>query len=286
MRGFSLIAIGHSTYGEWAINLARSLRYFCDLPIQLIYEAEAVKTINLKDFDVTTLVKPEDARPGGRLNPSFCKLRMYEYFPQDWETIHFLDVDALCIKDPTPLFDFEHPFGIQVTGVTNQESGVYGNMLWMELKKFREVFGVVGSVPGTNSSAIIVNRSDEAEQVFTDAQIHYHNFTTNFNSSDLHMRWGRRKDGSGILPDELFFNAALTGKENYSLGTPIKFHTKKMNRWEGIETYKKDHYYLGYWGNAGYNTSHIQKEYNRIATEVGGKPKISALLKAKFVNHN
>lgn len=284
MRGFALIAIGKSAYGEWAVNLARSLRHYCKLPIQLIYEPQAVGTINLKEFDLATMVKPEDARPGGRLNPSFCKLRMYEYF--EFDQVHYLDVDAVCIKDPTPLFEYEHPFGIQVTGVTDQLSGVCGNMLWMEIGKFREVFQAKGVIPGTNSSAIMVNMSDEAEQIFSDAQVHYHTYVKNYDSSDLHMRWGRKKDGSGVLPDELFFNAALTGRENYSLGTPIKFHTRKMGAWAGVEEYKKEHYYLGYWGNSGYNTSQIQQEYNKIVKEVGGKAKIHALLKDKFVNKN
>lgn len=285
MRGIALIVIGSTAYGEWAVNLAHSLRQFCDLPIQLIYGDSAVKPEWLKSFDELTKINPKDSHPGGRLNPSYCKLRMYEYLCEDWEQILYLDVDALCIKDPTPLFDFPHPFGIQVTGVSDKQSGVDHNMLWMELSRFREIFGVQGTVPGCNSSMILVRRSDEAEQVFTDAQRHYWNYIKEHNSSELHMRWGRKRDGSGILPDELFFNAALTGKENYSLGTPIKFHTRKI-RWEGADAYKKEFYFIGYWGNSGHNNLATQKEYNSIVSRFGGVPKINNLLKSKFVNIN
>lgn len=291
MQGISLLAIGNPTYGTWASNMAHSLRHFhADAKIQLVYEKATVKDIDTGIFDVLTEIEPEDARRNGKLSPSYAKLRMVEYYPAEWEKVMFLDVDALAIAPFMDLFDrLDSDFKIHTWGVTEQADGIFGNMLWMEIGKMREVFGIpTEPIPGTNSSFQIMKLNDATKKIYRDAQEAYYLFESDYGSRALHMQWGKRRTVNSILPDELFFNVALSKTSGYDGWKPILFHTNKDGHLDLDEHIKAGKKFIGFWGDKGYNSPMSRSTYDLLVKRYTGQRSkvVDKLLKDKFVNYN
>jgi hypothetical protein len=289
MQGISLLAIGNPTYGTWAGNLARSLRWFHpDVLIQLVYEDGAVKGTDLSLFDVLTPIDPADARRNGRLNPSWAKLRMVNYYPLSWDKVMFLDVDALAIAPYMHLFDdLDTDYKIHTWATTDQKDGVFGNMLWLKIDDMRRIFDLpTETIPGTNSSFQIMKLGDEAEKIYTEAQEAYLHFEANYSARNLYMQWGKRKIHNAILPDELFFNVALSRRKGYDGWKPILFHNTGDKHMDLDQAAKEGKCFIGYWGDKGYNSHVARSTYDKLANRYNGVKGVDRLLKDKFVNHN
>jgi len=291
MNGISLLAIGNQSYGTWALSLARSIKSFHDIPIQLVYEEGTVKNIDKTPFDILTPINEAHSRRGGRLSPSFAKLSMYEYFP-DWEKVMFIDVDTLCIAPFLDLFDAvdEVPYKIQTWGKTSQKTGIFKDMLWMKIEHMRKVFNLPDQpIPGTNSSFHLMKLGAEAEGVFSDALKAYHHFEQNCTTKDLYMTWGRKKQNA-VYPDELFFNVALAKRDGYDGLNPIKFHLPCNGVFKGVEeTVKEGFRFLGFWGDKQYNSRELQQTYSLLIKKYLSKSErvdIASMLQRKFVVSN
>jgi len=289
VNGVSLLAIGTESYGTWAYNLARSLRFFCpDIPIQLVYEESAVKHVDKSVFDILTPMHRDHSHRGGRLNPSFAKLSMFQYYPGTWDKVMFLDVDTLALADFSDLFEMDSPFKIHTWATTDQKEGVFGNMLWMKIEDMRRIFGLpTQTIPGTNSSFQVMELGQYAESIYEDALAAYYLFESEFSSRDLYMHWGRKTRGA-ILPDELFFNVALAKKEGYDGWKPILFHTNADGDLRPMDEYVKEgKRFIGYWGDKGYNSTKSRLTYDLLAKKyTGQRQKVDRLLGQKFVNFN
>jgi hypothetical protein len=290
MQGISLLAIGNRTYGTWAYHLARSLRWFHpDVLIQLVHEPDTVKDVDTSVFDVMTEIDAQDARRGGKLSPSWAKLRIVNYYPLSWEKVMFLDVDALAIAPFMHLFDLDSEFKIHTWATTDQKDGVFGNMLWLKIHDMRRIFDLPDQViPGTNSSFQVMKLGDEAEAIYREAQEAYVHFEANYSSRHLHMQWGKKRNHNAALPDELFFNVALARRSGYDGLKPILFHTTGDGRLDLDEAVKNGKCFLGYWGDKGYNSMESRSTYNRLIKRYSKAPGqvVEGLLKQKFVNFN
>ena len=291
MQGVSLLAIGKSDYGTWAYNLARSLRFFHpDIQIQLVFEPSAVGGIDTSVFDMLTEMSPEDARRGGRLNPSYAKLKMIDYYPLSWDKVMFLDVDTIAIAPFEHLFDeMVNHFQIHTWEKTDKQEGVFNNMLWMRMEDMRRIFGLPTElIPGTNSSYQIMELNAETEAIYRDALEAYYMFEMGYSSRDLLMHWGRKKSGA-ILPDELFFNAALAKREGYDQENVMLFHKPSDGDLRPLDDYVNEgKCFMGFWGDKTYNSLKAKMTYDLLVKKYTGqtRPVIDKLLKTKFVNLN
>lgn len=291
MQGVSLLAIGKSDYGTWAYNLAQSLRFFHpQIQIQLVFEQATVRDIDLSVFDLLTEIAPEDARRGGRLNPSYAKLKMIDYYPLMWDKVMFLDVDALAIAPFEHLFDdLNTDFQIHTWGTTTQQEGVFPNMLWMRMEDMRRIFNLpTESIPGTNSSFQLMKLNSVTEGIYRAALDAYYVFEESYSSRDLFMHWGRKQSGA-ILPDELFFNVALAKHSGYDGIQPILFHTPDKGDMKPLPEYiEQGKRFIGFWGDKTYNSLKSKMTYDLLIKRYTGSKRrvIDKLLKTKFVNSN
>jgi hypothetical protein len=297
-KGVTLLAIGSIKYGLWAWQLAHSLKYFSELPVQLIVDPTVKSGLDgrLGVFDEVTEIPETITRRFDILNPCWAKLNLDRFFC--WEHTLFLDVDALCINSVDPLFE-RKTLGIQCAGrnpgysVCDRTEGIFENMLWMRLDDFegkpgiRDTFKLDGLIPGTNTSAIIYNGEQE---VFERAREAYEIFNEKHTAQDLHMKWGR-KHHPKRLPDELFFNVALSqmGPEQYLMERVVHFHTPKDGAQKTLEQLRAEgKKILGYWGDLTYNSFEHRQKYDRVMSKVVGSGRVSVhqLMKGKFVSQH
>lgn len=266
-RGIILLAIGSPAYGNFAFNMAVSIReYSPNLPIQLIYEEHAISHLNewqRSFFDWLTLIDSEDSRyPDGKLFPANAKLHLYEY--SAFEKNIYLDVDGLVIKDLTPLFDLcQHAGGYyysQMSGVheIKDDKNDFTGLQWAKVNDIISHYGLkTGDViPAINSSFQYFTHSEETEALFTEALA----LLNNPIPMNLHpQKWGKK----GFQPDELYMDVALAKKklipELAGLPQLIYFNTR---RGDGLDTLKKKYYLLGLYGGISFTHMSIRKMYD------------------------
>lgn len=123
-RGIVLLAHGKRGYGFAAVNMAWSLKeYSPDISITLFHDDNVLTQVPkeyLKPFD--NLIKlDEEFYETGRIEPGRAKLLAVDKSPYDCTL--YLDVDGLCVKDVTPLFE-----QLKGTPITCQQMGEGGFM--------------------------------------------------------------------------------------------------------------------------------------------------------------
>lgn len=139
MKGILLSAFGRKGYGYAAFNLAVSIKYFNkDVKIALAFDREVFKYLSPEKialFDDLIEI-PQEAFYTNRIDPAKYKTAIYNYLPYD-ETL-ILDVDAVALKDITPLIEF---LSLQESPILTDVYG-YGKVdVWASLEYMREVFG-------------------------------------------------------------------------------------------------------------------------------------------------
>jgi hypothetical protein len=279
VKGVTLLVIGSPFYGDWAHQLATSIKHFHpDMPIQVVGERSALRRTRL--FDTVTEIAPDDARPDGKLNPSYAKLSLYPYL--EFEETIFLDVDAICIDPFEHLFDGPD-YQVHTWGKTDQLDGMYSNMLWMRIEKMREIFGLEGPIPGTNTSYQFIRKGERSAEVFETAKAMYHFYVdAGYGPKDLANKWGN----AGALPDELFINAALAKLGgDYESPHSIFFHTRKGG-YQGLSDCREKGYsFIGYWGDKHFSNNSMKTVYDSLCRAYGlkGHTKIHGLMNEKFV---
>lgn len=277
-RGIVLLAIGNPAYGNFAFNMAVSIReHSPDLPIQLIYEEHAISHLNewhRAFFDWLTVIDSEDCRySDGKLFPALAKLNLYEY--SAFEKNIYLDVDGLLIKDLTLLFELcENAGGYyysQMSGIheIKDDKNDFTGLQWAKVNDIISHYGLKTGdiIPAINSSFQYFTHSNQTEALFNEALALLHNPIP----MNLHpQKWGKK----GFQPDELYMDVALAKikliPELEGLPQLIYFNTR---RGDGLDTLKKKFYLLGLYGGINFTHQSIRKMYDselqRIFREKG-----------------
>ncbi len=145
-KGILLSAFGRKGYIYAAFNLAVSIKNFNkDLKVALAFDRDIFKYLSpdkIALFDELIEI-PKDEFYTHRIDPAKYKTSIYKYLPYD-ETL-ILDVDAVALKDLTPLIEF---LSTQESNILTDVYG-YGKVdVWASLDYMREVFGcdVINSV--------------------------------------------------------------------------------------------------------------------------------------------
>jgi hypothetical protein len=263
-QGIALMAFGDATYGKYAFNLALSLKRFSPaLKIQLIHDDIALSQLDqfhLNFFDHFTPLKKEDMYVNDKLYPAQVKTRIYDYLVFN-ESI-YLDVDAVALKDITPLMNLcslkEGYYFTQVHRLHRLEDGrgEIRDMAWATADTIWNHYRLKEDaiLPATQSSFAYIKKCNESESLFKKLQ---ENLSNPIPLEKLRYKWG------GSQPDELYLNVTLAQLGlNPSLGIdPIYFSNYQIKNQSIVE---QDYYLLGVFGGTGVTHSSVHHLYDRI----------------------
>lgn len=251
------MAIGNAVYAQWAANMAVSLKYHNPgMPIALVVDPACKAHLSKEElglFHSVIDINPAHCTVSGNFAPGYAKLHMYDYSPFE-ETI-YLDVDGLCIKPLSGLFELcsGKQVASQVNTVSTEENEVWPCQ-WMSLPDTRTVYGLPEkfNLPEINSSFMYFKKGPAAERYFDVAkQCHLPEYQTT---------WGKS------FPDELAFNvAAALCDEDLKISddkdTPVKF---KMSEHD-ISALHTHTYAIGLYGASSNDMLKTYKNYGRYS---------------------
>lgn len=183
-----LIAYGNSAYAKFASNLAYSIKRFCNVHITLASDGCH------EGYDMSKIDRIITFSPEFFLNdPCLVKISLDEITPYD-HTI-YLDVDVICLKDPTPLFDriTKQSFWIHSLRRTNEN-------WWMKAGNMAK-YGCGSMFNDVNSSIMAFDKSKDTLTYFECLKILYNRIE----KRDLKNCWGKRR----LIPDEVLHSCLL-----------------------------------------------------------------------------
>ena len=205
-RGVVLLAFGKKGYAEAAHNLALSIKRFNkDIKICLIIQEKIYKYLmgRVGWFDDIFFVHDSLVYSEKGVDPAKVKTNIYKFLPYD-ENL-YLDVDAACLKDITPLMDeLSAQDGFYLTDVrslSKREENNKNYNIWADNEDIWDFFELDDQavLPAIQSSFCYIKKGPEAARFFQTVQEFYEK---KFPLKKLKFRWG------GTLPDELIFSAA------------------------------------------------------------------------------
>jgi len=194
-----LIAYGNSAYAKFASNLAYSIKRFCNVHITLASDGCH------EGYDMSKIDSIIPFNPGVFYNdPCYIKISLHEITP--YEKTIYLDVDMLCLKDPTELFEriTKQSFWIHSLRQTNEN-------WWMKADKMAK-YGCNATFNDVNSSIMSFDKSDETMQYFYDLEKLYNRIE----KRDLKNCWGKKR----LIPDEVLHSCIL----QEPIGSTVDIH--------------------------------------------------------------
>lgn len=265
-KGVSILAIGSSAYGRWAVNFAVSLRYHSpDVNIQLICdEKNLLETIHYHHLfeRVTKMDIVDHVNDKGDLFPAKAKLNLFKYFAYD-KTAYF-DVDAVVIKDISPLFELDGDIYTDVQGVHMiKEGNVFNHLKWAKPETIWKHFGLNedSKLPAVNSSFVLINKNEKTEALWLLA---LKLLIENKMPTDLYWhKWGR---GNGHDADELYFDVACSMLEIIPEHLVAVYFRTIIEPGMAIPLFEleKKHYAIGLFGETRSLHQSSKEYYNRL----------------------
>ena len=197
-RGVCILAWSHPYYGNYAAQLAASIRWSCpDLPITLFYHGNAIShftDVHKAQFTDIKLIPEECFFSNGIHQPFVAKLYAYSFSPYD-VTIQ-LDADMIMFPKGRTLnniFDDLKKIDFTIQNRSNYDitSDLKPDM-WADLKDIREAYKVEkGKFFYVSSEFIYYRKTKENNKLFKDAVHTFDNIKIKY------------KRFAGGIPDEL-----------------------------------------------------------------------------------
>lgn len=192
--GVIILALRKPAYSTGAFNLAMSIKYYNpDINIALLTDGEHLKHYRAEHYSVFDWIKEVNLcdyiDKNKAFQPALAKLNIHKYSTYD-QTL-YIDADSLVLQDLRPLFD-------RLKGSSFKSNFIEGYTQWTDKETFNSFFGV--DFGQTINSSWFYWEKDIS--VFEQANDFY---AKGFPIDKIAPKWG-----SGTLPDELFFNAAIT----------------------------------------------------------------------------
>ena len=233
-RGVVLVAVGHPFYGNYAHNLAMSIKAVTpEIPIVCLTDGEGTRHLVDPVFNYTIRLKPQDITTNGLKDYIRPKVFLNEHSPFD-ETI-FIDADVLWTpkKKITDLFDTLNNVNLTIGNHSKIDikEAKKGFIHWANPEHIREKLGFIeGTLYNLSSEFIYFKKTEEVDLFFKIAQDFYENPTIDF------MRFAHG------VPDELAFEIAMLKTGIYPHQSPfLPFyweHAQKKS-WEPFQIYEK-----------------------------------------------
>lgn len=235
-RGVILVAVGHPFYGNYAHNLAMSIKAVTpDVPVVCLTDGEGTRHLNNPVFDSLIQIDKAHIKTNGLDDYLKAKLYIYDYSPFD-ETI-YIDADVLWTprKKITDLFDTlkDVNFTIGNHSKIDIKEAKKGFIHWTDPKNIRDILGIKeGMLYNLSSEFIYFKKGDEIKLLFDIAK-------------DFHEdpRIDYTRFGTGV-PDELSFEIAILKTGIYPHTSPfLPFYWEHCQKksWEPFQIY--DYFY-------------------------------------------
>ena len=258
-KGILLIAAGHANYGNYALQLAMSLRSNSSIQISIAYAQNGISHLTDVDraiFDKVIEIPEKYYKTGNRNTYLKSKLFLYQLSPYS-ETL-FLDADMLWLPKQSVDIIFEElkdiDFTMQNRGAVdiNENNGKF--ITWADTKEIKEAYGFEkGKLFHLSSEFVYFKKTKEVKALFEQTKKEYENLKV------------KHTFFAGWVPDELPFAIAMIKnniyphKENF---VPVFWQAFEKKRLEPVELYAT--YYAYSLGGATYDT-HVKTFYNNLA---------------------
>lgn len=192
MQGVIILALRKASYSLGAFNLALSIKTFNpNINITLVSDGEHLKHYRAEHFSVFDWIKEiqlcDYIDYEGKFQPALAKINIDKY--STYNGTLYIDADSIVLKDIQPLLDV-------LKGYEFKSNIIPQYTQWTDEKTYKEYFGIDFGVT-INSSWYYWENSN----VFDETRYTY---SKHFPVDKIVPKWG-----SGTLPDELFFNAAI-----------------------------------------------------------------------------
>ena len=208
-RGIVIIALGHPYYGQYAGNLAMSIKATePTMDITLLHDGNSTSYLGnyARFFNRKIIVPQEHKTASGIFAPLITKLKAIHLSPYE-ETI-IIDADTIWLpkKMPSHLFDEldQHELWIQSRGALSLLDGrswPTDSSYWLDLNILQE------RVPGAHywnlsSEVMYFKKTEPVQQFFERAAAHYASLLTG-------GHWAFSRPFAGGVPDEAALSLAL-----------------------------------------------------------------------------
>lgn len=195
-KGILLIAYG-KYYGQFAYNLAASIKSQSDVKIHLVCDEAAIKNLQMDFFDSHKIY--DFPMSEGRIDPCQTKIEVLKMSP--FEKTMYLDVDAVCLNKIDPLFDAldGEPVYVHIMGQGGEKDKIHyshwadNDVIWPHFKLSHDAV-----LPSTQTSIIYFEKGSKSKSFFAQLQKNYNN---KLDKKQYTNMWGLSKSH----PDELYF---------------------------------------------------------------------------------
>lgn len=280
-RGIFLTAFRKRGYIFAAYNFAFSIKHFNPELLITIFHDDS---INLLTKDQRKVFDNEIKIPNEiiGLQAAAIKISALNYLPYD-ETL-LLDVDALALKDLTPIFDQlkeqggyyyakivgDHKHHSKIEGVDLTKWRIIPSMIWAYADDIWNKYGLNEDsvLPATNSSFQYIRKCNEATELINQIK---ENYANPIPEAELRTPWG------GGQPDELYLNIALAQKNiNAKTNHDYIFLGNSLDR-RTLSQLQKDYFILSLFGHRTMTRPRYKEWYDDLLIKYH---------RAKGLNHN
>jgi len=270
-KGILITVWQHPYYGNYAYNLAASIKFTCpDLPITLLYSGAAISHYTEKHRSFfSQIIEMPDAclYSNGSLNPFVAKLYAYSLSPYD-RTIQ-LDADMIMFpsgKTLNTIFDQLKDVDFTIQNRSNYDitSDLKPDM-WASLQEIRSEYKVEkGQFYYVSSEFIYYRKTKENKKLFKEAVKIFDNMKVTY------------KRFAGGVPDELplaismLLNGINPHKEAYR---PIYWEAAEKMNYTTTQLYglQSTGEYIGYSIGGHLPERKMAETYNNLARFYGAK---------------
>lgn len=272
-KGVLLLALGNAYYGNYAVQLARSIKAVSpEVSVSIAYSGNVLSHngSNLP-FDNQIVVPNEYFITNGF--PDYLKAKTYLYELSPYDKTIFIDADVIWLPHK-PITDLFNEFDqVDITfsnkGSEKISEAKPGFIHWANPKDIAAVYGEDGRLYNLASEFIYWRRDKKVEEFFEVAQEVYIDPKIPYKKFAFH------------LPDELAFEIAMlkTGmyphKERF-----MPFYWEQYEK-KAMPVHKMYQEYYGYSMGGNVNTKGQEQIYNNLANSYNSKFGVSGFFPAK-----
>lgn len=201
-KGIVLLAFGRRGYLNMAHNLAMSIKFYNPAINITLFTENNYDPID-KDLYDSVRELPNDMiyTAGVGIDPIKAKIGLYDILPYEYNL--YLDVDALLLKDITPLLDTlienKETFVTDIIDTGDINKSIQYS-IWAKNEDIFKHFDLPKDaiLPSTQTSWMYIKKCKDSKQIFETAKKYI-----DFPKNRLTKKWG------GTMPDELIFSGVL-----------------------------------------------------------------------------